>query len=215
MKILAISASPNRGRNSDTMLDYFIKGVEKKEGLSIEKIYLDQIPIAYYRYENKNGPEENEIELKELTNKLANEIEALIISTPTYNFSVPAQLKNFIDRIGFIALDYSNRNRLGQPIGKFKHLHLYFIVSGGTPNWIQRILFFLFPPFWLKTIFTYYRGKNLGSFYSGDIQSFNNQKILNKCIIRGEIFAKKLSKKNIKQIPNNNNANCYYSEEIN
>lgn len=215
MKILAISASPNRGRNSDTMLDYFIKGVERKNGLSIEKIYLDQIPIAYYRYDNKNGPEKNEIEFKELTNKISNGINALIIATPTYNFSVPAHLKNFIDRIGFISLDYSNRNRLGQPIGKFKHLHLYFIVSGGTPNWIQRILFFLFPQFWLKIIFNYYGGNVFGSLYSGDIQSFNNKKILEKCMKKGEAFATKLFKKYIKQIPNNNYANCYYSEKIN
>ncbi len=200
MKILAISSSTSRGRNSDTMLDYFIKGIETIGDHQIEKIYLDEILINLYRYENRNGPEENEIEFKKITDKISAEVGALIIATPTYNFSVPSHLKNFIDRIRFISLDLSKRNKLGQPVGKLENLYVYFLVSGGTPKWAQRILFFAFPPFWLRGVFLYFRAKVMGSFYSGDIETFKNQKILKKCSKLGRKFGMNIKKNKQKGI---------------
>lgn len=189
MKILAISSSTSRGWNSDTMLDHFIRGMESVGEIYVEKIYLDDINIDLYRFENKNGPLNHEIEFKKLTDKIKNEIDAIVIATPTYNFSVPAHLKNFIDRIRFFALDFSIRNRIGQPVGKLGHLKMYFLVSGGTPNWAEKILFFTFPPFWLRGVFLYYGAKVMGAFYSGDVETFKNQKILAKCTKRGKKFA--------------------------
>lgn len=203
MKILTISSSTNRGRNSDTMLDHFIKGLKVIDGTQIEKVYLDEIPIDLYRYENSNGPQEHEKEFENLTNKIKNDIDALVIATPTYNFSVPAHLKNFIDRIRFISLDFSKRNNLGQPVGKLGNLYVYFLVSGGTPKWSQKILFFAFPPFWLRGVFLYFGAKVMGSFYSGDIKTFENEKILNKCFKLGRNFSLKIKRKTKKGILEN------------
>jgi len=194
MKILTISSSTSRGRNSDTMLDHFIKGIKTVDGAQVEKVYLDEIPMDLYKYENRNGPQENEEEFKKLTNKIKDEITALVISTPTYNFSVPAHLKNFIDRIRFISLDFSKKNKLNQPEGKLSKLYVYFLVSGGTPNWAQKILFFAFPPFWLRGVFLYFGAKVMGAFYSGDIETFKNKKILEKCSRLGNRFAIKVKK---------------------
>lgn len=189
MKILAISSSTSRGRNSDKMLDHFIKGMQLIEGIKVEKIYLDDIKIDLYRYENRNGPLPHEVDFKQLTDKIEKEFEAIVIATPTYNFSVPAHLKNFIDRIRFFALDFSRNNKIGQPIGKLGHLKMYFIVSGGIPNWAEKILFFTFPPFWLRGVFLYYGAKVMGALYSGNVETFKNQKILAKCTKRGKSFA--------------------------
>lgn len=174
------------------MLDHFILGMKQVDGIEIEKIYLDDIPIDTYTFENSMGAREHEIKFKELTNKIAHDISGLVIATPTYNFSVPAHLKNFIDRIRFIALDLSKRNKLGQPVGKLEHLKTYFLVSGGTSNWAECILFFAFPAFWLRGVFLYFGAQVLGAFYSGNVKTFENKDILAKCEKKGLHYAQRL-----------------------
>ena len=93
--IIALSTSPSRGRNSDTMLDAFLEGAKKISGIEIEKIYLDTIPIDYYKYDNKNGPQPHETEFKNLADNIQGS-DGLVIAAPTYNYSVPAHLKNFV-----------------------------------------------------------------------------------------------------------------------
>lgn len=166
MKIIALSCSPSRGRNSDTMLDNFIVGLKEVKNLEIEKIYLGDIPIDYYSYENSNGPTENEILFKNLIDKMVS-ADGLVIATPTYNFSVPAHLKNFIDRLRPVALDLSRKNSLGQPVGKLGHLRTYFLVSGGTPSWAQKILFLCFSTFLASWSFSIFWCKSYGRFLYG------------------------------------------------
>ena len=192
-KIIALSCSPSKGRNSDTMMNSFIEGVIEVEGVEIEKIYLNDIHIEHFTFENSLGPTENENDFSILVEKIKS-ASGLVISTPTYNFSVPAQLKNFIDRLRFFALDLNQRNIINQPVGKLSYLKTYFLVSGGTPNWAQKLLFFAFPPFWLRGIFLYYNAHVLGAFYSGDVKTFQNNKILNKVKSKGRKFAKQVRK---------------------
>lgn len=192
MKIIALSCSPSRGRNSDYMLDNFILGIESVPGMSAEKIYLSDINIDHYSYENSKGVMPHEVKFKQLTDRLSTEKLGLVIATPTYNFSVPAHLKNFIDRLRFIALDMKSKNSLGQPVGKLKNIRTYFLVSGGTPTWAQKILFFAFPPFWLRAVFLYFGAHVMGAFYTGDIYAFKNKKIMERCFDRGRKYAIKL-----------------------
>lgn len=192
MKILTLSCSPSRGRNSDTMLDHFILGIKEVGGIEVEKIYLEDIPIDLYNFKNSTGPQEHEVEFGKLCQKISSEISGLVIATPTYNFSVPAHLKNFIDRMRYIALDLSKRNRFNQPVGKLGHLKTYFLVSGGTPEWAEKILFFSFPAFWLRGLFLYFNAKVMGALYIGNVEAYKNQKILNKCFKRGRKYAKKV-----------------------
>ena len=72
MKILALSCSPSRGRNSDTMLDSFILGMKEVPDIEVEKIYLDDIEIDHYTHANSKGPGEHEIKFKELSQKISN-----------------------------------------------------------------------------------------------------------------------------------------------
>ncbi len=191
MKIIALSCSPSRGRNSDTMLDNFIEGVRTVNGIEVEKVYLSDIPMDYYSFENSKGIEEEETEFARLVCKMKS-VQGLVIATPTYNFSVPAHLKNFVDRLRFIALDFSQKNSLGQPVGRLHHLSTYFLVSGGTPVWAQKILFFAFPPFWLRGVFLYFGANVMGATYTGDIKSFETGSIKNRCIKAGRKYAKGL-----------------------
>ena len=193
MKIIALSCSPSRGRNSDAMLDSFIAGIKEVPDIEVEKIYLEDIKIDYYNFQNSTGPQPHETAFAELTKKLVENTDGLVIATPTYNFAVPAHLKNFIDRIRFIALDLTKKNQLGQPVGKLGHLKTYFLVSGGTPTWAEIILFFAFPAFWLRGVFLYFGAKVMGAYYSGDIKTFQNQVILARCKKYGKKYAYQIS----------------------
>jgi FMN-dependent NADH-azoreductase len=125
--------------------------------------------------------------IKELVEKIQSS-QGLVIATPTYNFSVPAHLKNFIDRSRFFVLDMEKKNSLGQPVGKLKYLGTYFLVSGGTPKWAETILFFAYPPFWLRGVFLYFGARVFGAYYTGNIRAFENKKILTICQRRGQRF---------------------------
>ncbi len=192
-RIIALSCSPSRGRNSDTLLDEFIQGANSISCTTIEKIYLDEIPIDYYRHDNQHGPHEHEVKFRELVEKIES-ANGLVIATPTYNFSVPAHLKNFIDRIRFLGLDLTQKNMFGQPVGKMSDLYLYFIVTGGTPSWAQKILFFAFPPFWLRGVFLYYGAKVIGALYTGNIRAFTNTRIRKTAYNHGRKYARRIEK---------------------
>lgn len=191
-KVIALSCSPSRGRNSDTMLDNFIRGVVE-EGVLIEKIYLEDVPMDHYNYQNGKMALPHETVFNDLIEKIKG-ANGLVIATPTYNFSVPAQLKNFIDRIRFIALDLSKRDGFGQPAGLLGYLTTYFLISGGIPKWAERILFFAFPAFWLRGVFLYYGAKVCDAYYSGDVKTFENTRILNNCYKKGKQYAYRLKK---------------------
>lgn len=192
-KIIALSCSPSRGRNSDSMLDAFIEGLQTFPQITVEKIYLEDIYIERYSFENRVGANEKEVDFKNLTESIKY-AQGLIIATPTYNFSVPAHLKNFIDRLRFFALNTQDKNSFGQPIGLLPYLKTYFVVSGGTPHWAQKILFFAFPPFWLRAVFLYYGSVVYGAIYSGNVRTFENKKILSKCKKEGIKYGEKVIK---------------------
>ena len=158
-----------------------------------KKVYLNDIPIENYSFATKDGPLPHEIEFSELMQKFKN-ADGLVIATPTFNFSVPAQLKNFLDRIRYFALDLDTKTRLGQPLGKLTYLKTYFLVSGGTPNIAQKMLFFTYPPFWLRGVFIYHGAMYIGSTYSGDVKTFENKKVLEICRKKGLKYALNLSR---------------------
>lgn len=191
LRVVALSCSPSHGRNSDTMLDHFILGIEDVPGVYVDKVYLSDVPMKAYSYELREGPAPDEPIFQKLADKVQR-TNGLVIATPTYNFSVPAGLKNFIDRIRFFALDFNRQNRMGQPAGRLSYLRTFYLVSGGTPTWAERLLFFAFPPFWLRAVFLYYGAHCLGALYTGDIRARSNERLLLKCRKRGQRYAKHL-----------------------
>jgi multimeric flavodoxin WrbA len=198
--VIALACSPSKGRNSDAMLDAFIAGIESATKIPVKKYYLTDIEIAHFAFENRLGPTDTEKDFSELC-ELITKAHGLIIATPTYNFSVPAQLKNFIDRIRFFALDFTKMNTLKQPTGNLGYLHTYYLVSGGTPNWAQKILFFAYPAFWLRSVFLYFNAQCMGAYYSGDIATFNNEKVLARCKKKGAAYGKDIEKEKCHAVP--------------
>ena len=171
--IIALASSPNKGGNSDTLLDEFIAGIkESHQKLTVEKLYVCDIPSHFFDHGHKAVDQQEEPEFFELCEKVR-QADGLVIATPTFNFNVPSKLKNFIDRIGYFALDYQKINRLGQPTGQLTKLRTFTIVTGGTPNLHRYFLFFLFPGFWLRAIMAYYGCLKYQTRYAGGL-TFRN-----------------------------------------
>lgn len=192
--LIALAASPNKGGNSDTLLDSFLEGVKAEcSDVEIKKTYLYDLECAPFAHKTKM-PLDTEAEFAAICESLAT-ASGLIIATPTFNFNVPGPLKNFIDRIGFMALDYSTLNKVGQPTGKLGHLRTFFVVTGGTPNLARKFLFVLFPGFWLSIASKYYYAKSGGAMYAGNLTfahpAKDQPKLLNQAKKQGQKYARK------------------------
>lgn len=189
IKVTAIIGSPEEKGNSETLLQAFLKGMNSNQVEA--KIYdLKEMDLAYHCHQCK-VPLQPELKFKQLVADIESS-QLLIIATPTYNFSVPARLKNLVDRLGFMALNYQKLNHFKQPSGKLGYLKTYFIVTGGTPNWIKNLLFPLFPDFWLQVVFWYYGAKRGGSQYAGALTFTHPAKKNPNLCARFEYLGKKV-----------------------
>jgi len=193
--IVALACSPTKAGNSDTLLDEFIAGIKStKANIKIDKVYLCDVPAHSYDHPHKTVNETEEPEFFALCEKVQ-KADALIIATPTFNFNVPSRLKNFIDRIGYFALDYKTINAVGQPTGQLGKFKIFTIVTGGTPAFHRRFLFFLYPGFWLWAIFGYYGCWNYRTAYAGPLMFSNPAKNQPKLLAKFKRFGAKFAKK--------------------
>ena len=201
LKLTILKASPSHGWNSDSMLEAFLEGIDSVEGDMTYTTYpVASLVCDHHCFDNRRGAQDHEPDLKRLLEDIESS-QGLVIATPTYNFNVPAGLKNAIDRLSTsIALDYQKINFLKQPTGKLNYLRNFYLVSGGTPKITQTFLFALFPPFWLSVIFYYFGVRRQKSIYGGSLQgghlAKDDKKLMQKCRKAGVIYAKQIIKEN-------------------
>lgn len=197
--ITVIKGSPSHGWNSDTMLEAFLEGINSVEGdIRYTEYEASEIECCHHCFDNRKGALEHEEKFARLLRDVESS-QGLVISTPTYNFSVPGGLKNIIDRMSTsIALDYQKINWAKQPTGKLGYLRNFYLVSGGTPSIFQKLLFPFFPPMWLTVAFFYFGVRRSGSIYGGNLKGAHlakdDKKLLNKCRRAGTKYARKLMK---------------------
>lgn len=99
MKVLGILGSPRRGGNSELLLDKALEGANSV-GLNTEKIVLNELkfsPCQECAGCAKTGKCIIEDEMQIVYKKLA-EAEAIILASPIFFGSLPAQVKAMIDR---------------------------------------------------------------------------------------------------------------------
>jgi len=120
-KVLAISASPRKGGNSDILCEQFLRGA-KDSGHSVEKIYLHREKLGYCMgcyacRETKKCVQKDKG--NEILQKMV-ESDILVFATPVYFYSVNGQLKTLIDRT----------------LPRYKELSgkAYLIVTAADPN---------------------------------------------------------------------------------
>lgn len=99
MKVLAISASPRTGGNSDILCDRFLKGA-REAGNETEKISLSTMKLnpctACYGCRNTGRCVQKD-GMEEALEKLI-QSDVILFATPVYFYSMDAQMKMFIDR---------------------------------------------------------------------------------------------------------------------
>ncbi len=99
MKVLALSGSPRKGGNSETLLASVINGVEEAgaEVVNIRLCDLDFNPCIGCGGCDKTGLCVVDDDMQGLYGQVL-ESDRIIISSPIYFYSVSAQTKSFIDR---------------------------------------------------------------------------------------------------------------------
>jgi len=99
MKVLAISASPRKGGNSDVLCDQLLKGASES-GNEVEKINLSDLKIspcvACYSCQ-KFGRCVKKDDMERVLNELIH-ADIIVLATPVYCYSMDAQMKIMIDR---------------------------------------------------------------------------------------------------------------------
>ncbi len=128
MNILLLVAGTNVPSNSDCFADAFISGMQKSGPITLEKIYvrdlnLDHFTLEHYKPETVQGAGYERLKAAVL------KADAVVFSTPIWNFSVPAHLKNMIDRMGAFGLDTETRSK-----GTLNGKPFFFLFTGGAPT---------------------------------------------------------------------------------
>jgi multimeric flavodoxin WrbA len=128
MKIVVIVGGTSEPSNSELLADAFVEGIRRAEGASVEKILLralaiNHFTIACYDPAFKPEPDFRTVEA------LVRDADGLVFATPIWNFGVPGNLKNLIDRFGSFALDPERRTR-----GQWKDTPFYLVFTGGSPG---------------------------------------------------------------------------------
>lgn len=99
MKVLAISASPRRGGNSDVLCSQFLKGASEN-GNEVKKISLSGLKIspcvACYGC-RKSGKCVKKDDMEQILEEMLR-ADVIVLATPVYFYSMDAQMKMMIDR---------------------------------------------------------------------------------------------------------------------
>lgn len=99
MKVLGIYGSPRKGGNSDILLDRALEGAGDA-GAEVKRVYARELDISGCR-ECGGCDRTGECVWKDDMHKvypLLDEADAVIIATPMFFYSMPAQLKALVDR---------------------------------------------------------------------------------------------------------------------
>lgn len=98
-KVLVISASPRRGRNTDLLCDEFVRGAREAGG-SVEKIFLDDYKIDFFHEEHSENPDTvmTEGDQAPMIVEKMTKADIIVLSSPVYYMNIDGQLKTLMDR---------------------------------------------------------------------------------------------------------------------
>ena len=134
--IAVIVAGTNEPSNSNTLADAFIEGMKGVPGIAFEKIRLKELSIDHFtlaHYSDANAePDFRRVET------LLKDAQGIVFASPIWNFSVPAHLKNLIDRMGAFALDSATHSQ-----GQLKSKPCALLYTGGAPMIAWKALMYL------------------------------------------------------------------------
>lgn len=107
-KWIAILGSPRRGKNTESLMDYYIKELEKR-GRKVDKVILSEIEqnsCNGCEYCIRNNTCHHKDEISSIIDKIK-DVEGIILGSPSYNYNVTSYMKIFLDRL-FSLFDFGN-----------------------------------------------------------------------------------------------------------
>ncbi|MBR2188313.1 MAG: flavodoxin family protein [Eubacterium sp.] len=122
MKVLAISASPRKGGNSDLLVDQFLKGAAEA-GHVTEKVRFDGLtiwPCKACDYCKTNVRCSHIDDMAKIQHQMLT-ADVIVLATPIYFFSMSGQLKVMIDRCR-------------PKYAEMKNKQFYYILTSANPN---------------------------------------------------------------------------------
>lgn len=133
MKVYAINGGPRKGKNTDQMLDSFIKGIaETREDAEIEKVYVYDLKASgcksCYGCRIKTlDPGQCIVKdgSYELLRKVKN-CDGIVIASPIYWWDVTAELRGFLERLFY--------SMTAMPEDKKRHIEAAFIYTMNQPQ---------------------------------------------------------------------------------
>ena len=158
MKILVLVAGTNDPSNSNTLADAFIEGMKACPSVDVMKIRLKDLKIDHFTLENYKkvcATNDDFCKIQEHVEGAA----GIVIASPVWNFSIPAHLKNVIDRMGAFALDEETHSK-----GQLKGKPFLLIFTGGAPMIAWKALIYL-TTIHVSEAMKYYGGTVLGKYF--------------------------------------------------
>ncbi len=160
MRVLLLVAGTNNPSNAGVLAEAFCRGMQQEgdvtcELLRVEELELEHFTLAHYDPRTKQGLGYDRLK------KEMDDADGVVIATPIWNFSIPAHLKNLIDRMGTFALDAETRSK-----GLLKNKPFYFLFTGGAPVPAWKGLMRL-TTLHLPESIRYFGGTPMGKHYEG------------------------------------------------
>jgi multimeric flavodoxin WrbA len=155
-RVVMIVAGTNEPSNSNILADTFAQGIAEETDVHVTKFRLKDLQIQHFTLE-RYAPHchDKDDDFCKIEDALT-QAHAIVIATPIWNFSVPAHLKNLIDRMGAFALDQETHSK-----GKLKAKPFYLIYTGGAPKIAWEALMYL-TTLHLTEAIKYYGGTVIG-----------------------------------------------------
>ncbi len=125
--ILVIVAGTNEPSNSNVLADTMTDAMRGMRNITVSKLRLKDLHMAHFGLEC-HGPH-CPIDDLEKVRDLITKAHGVVIATPVWNFSIPAHLKNLIDRMGTFSLDEKTHS-----LGMLRSKPFYLIITGGMLN---------------------------------------------------------------------------------
>lgn len=135
--IAVVVAGTNDPSNADFLAERFMEGI-RASGAEAKKIRLKDLQIKHFTLERYSPHCTDKDDDFSKIEPLLQEADGIVFATPIWNFSVPAHLKNLVDRMGAFALDTEGRSR-----GQLKSKPFFVIYTGGAPMIAWKALFYL------------------------------------------------------------------------
>ncbi len=158
MKIVVLVGGTNNPSNSEALADAFIDGIRSIPGFDAEKIRLRERSIEHFTMSCYAPDFRDEPDFADIRAKVE-EADGLVVASPIWNFGIPANLKNVIDRLGASGLDPATRST-----GQWKDKPAYLIFTGGAP-WAAWPGLFRQTTSFVPTALQYFGAAHIGTHY--------------------------------------------------